>query len=254
VRGPRQSCTAPLYISAPPAVRPFLGSRAASGPEELLDSERELRVVACTSRHRRQQQIQRVTGEAGQTGTRCQQNSDSAEDNKATEQKTEQTALASSPGLVHHSKMGAESYTLPSAFELPTDSSSGPAGPIAVNAPAAKIQDFGTSSKDTSTVDYSSGRMSPSAAGVAGKPRTQRQGKSADQATKDKPEGKDNKSGPTPSYQPVRQELPCDSDSEGVRSVISSVKYPQPRIDRRTSERALLQHHAVRQLELGPVS
>jgi hypothetical protein len=28
------------------------GSRAASGPEELLDSERELRVVACTSRHR----------------------------------------------------------------------------------------------------------------------------------------------------------------------------------------------------------
>ena len=27
------------------------GSRAASGPEELLDSERELRVVACTSRH-----------------------------------------------------------------------------------------------------------------------------------------------------------------------------------------------------------
>jgi hypothetical protein len=28
------------------------GSRAASGPEELLDSERELRVVAFTSRHR----------------------------------------------------------------------------------------------------------------------------------------------------------------------------------------------------------
>ena len=29
------------------------GSRAANGQEELLDSERELRVVACTSRHRR---------------------------------------------------------------------------------------------------------------------------------------------------------------------------------------------------------
>ncbi len=35
-----------------------------------------------------------------------------SEDNKATEQKPEQTAPASSPGLVHHPKMGAESYTL----------------------------------------------------------------------------------------------------------------------------------------------
>jgi hypothetical protein len=74
--------------------------------------------------------------------------------------------------------------------------------------------------------------MSPSAAGVAGKPRTQRPGKSADEVTKDK--GKDKKSGPTPLYQPVRQELPCDSDSEGVRAVIPSVKNPQPRIDHRT--------------------
>jgi len=155
-----------------------------------------------------------------------------AEDNKATEQKTEQTAPASSPGLVHHPKMGAESYTLLSVFESPTDSNSGPAGPIAVNAPAAKIRGFGTSSKDISTADYSRGRMSPSAAGVAGKPRTQRPGKSADEATKDK--GKDNMSGPTPSYQPVRQELPCDSDSEGVRAVISAVNYPQPRTDHRT--------------------
>jgi hypothetical protein len=155
-----------------------------------------------------------------------------AEDNKATEQKTEQTAPASSPGLVHHPKMGAESYTLLSVFESPTDSNSGPAGPIAVNAPAAKIRGFGTSSKDISTADYSRGRMSPSAAGDAGKPRTQRPGKSADEATKDK--GKDNMSGPTPSYQPVRQELPCDSDSEGVRAVISAVKYPQPRTDHRT--------------------
>ena len=155
-----------------------------------------------------------------------------AEDNKPTEQKTEQTAPASSPGLVHHPKMGAESYTLLSVFESPTDSNSGPAGPIAVNAPAAKIRGFGTSSKDISTADYSRGRMSPSAAGVAGKPRTQRPGKSADEATKDK--GKDNMSGPTPSYQPVRQELPCDSDSEGVRAVISAVKYPQPRTDHRT--------------------
>ncbi len=58
-----------------------------------------------------------------------------AEDNKATEQKTEQTApAASSPGLVHHPKMGARSYNLPSVFESQTDSNSGPAGP---NAPAA---------------------------------------------------------------------------------------------------------------------
>jgi hypothetical protein len=156
-----------------------------------------------------------------------------AEDNKATEQRPEQTALASSLGLVHHPNMGAESYTLLSVFESPTDSNSGPAGPIAVNAPAAKIRGFGTSSKDTSTVDYSRGRMSPSAAEIAGKPRTQRPGKSADEATKDK--GKDNKCKPTPSYQPVRQELPCYSDSEGVRAVISSVKYQQPRIDHRTT-------------------
>jgi hypothetical protein len=142
-----------------------------------------------------------------------------AEDNKATEQKTEQTAPASSPGLVHHPKMGARSYTLPSVFEQPTDSNSGPAGPIAVNTPAAKIRGFGTSSKSTLTVDHS-GRMIPSAAGVAGKPRTQRPGKSADEATKDK--GKDNKPRPTPLYQPVRQELPCFSDSEGVCAVIST--------------------------------
>ncbi len=65
-----------------------------------------------------------------------------AEDNKATEQKTEQTAPASSPGLVHHPKVGARSYTLPSVFEQLTDSNSGPAasGPIAVDGPAAKIR------------------------------------------------------------------------------------------------------------------
>jgi hypothetical protein len=103
-----------------------------------------------------------------------------AEDNKATEQKTEQAAPASSPGLVHHPKMGARSYTLLSVLESPTNSNSGPAGPIAVNAPAAKIWGFRTCSKDTSMVDHSSGRMSLSAAGVAGKPRTQRPGKSAD--------------------------------------------------------------------------
>ncbi len=34
-----------------------------------------------------------------------------AENNKGTEQKTEQTAPASSPELVHHPKMGARSYT-----------------------------------------------------------------------------------------------------------------------------------------------
>ncbi len=44
-----------------------------------------------------------------------------AEDNKATEQKSEQTAPASFPGLVHHPKMGAASYTPPSGFESPTE-------------------------------------------------------------------------------------------------------------------------------------
>ena len=70
-----------------------------------------------------------------------------AEDDKATEQKTEQTAPASSPGLVHHPKMGAQSYTLLSVFESPTDSNSGPAGPIAVNAPAAKIRGSGLAAR-----------------------------------------------------------------------------------------------------------
>jgi hypothetical protein len=42
-----------------------------------------------------------------------------AEDNKATEQKTERTAPAFFPGLVHHPKMGAKSYTLLSVFESP---------------------------------------------------------------------------------------------------------------------------------------
>ncbi len=72
-----------------------------------------------------------------------------AEDNKATEQKTGQTAPASSPGFVHHPKMGAKSYTLLSVFESPTDSNSGPgpAGPIAVNAPAAKIRGSGLAAR-----------------------------------------------------------------------------------------------------------
>ncbi len=70
-----------------------------------------------------------------------------AEDNKATEQRTEQTALASSLALVHHPNMGAESYTLLSVSESPTDSNSGPAGPIAVNAPAAKIRGLGPAAR-----------------------------------------------------------------------------------------------------------
>jgi hypothetical protein len=36
-----------------------------------------------------------------------------AEDNDATEQKTEQMALGSFPGLAHHPKMGASSYIPP---------------------------------------------------------------------------------------------------------------------------------------------
>ena len=39
--------------AAPPAARPFLGSRAAHGPEELLDPERETTRRRMTPRHRR---------------------------------------------------------------------------------------------------------------------------------------------------------------------------------------------------------
>jgi hypothetical protein len=41
-----------MHISAPPAARPFGDRGPQAGREELLDSERELRVVACTSQHR----------------------------------------------------------------------------------------------------------------------------------------------------------------------------------------------------------
>ncbi len=93
-----------------------------------------------------------------------------AEDNEATEHKTEQMALGSFPGLAHHPKMRASNYILPRVFEPPSDSKLGPTGTIAVNDPAAKLR--GTSSKGTSkTSDCHSGRMRPSAAGVAGKPQ-----------------------------------------------------------------------------------
>ena len=70
--------------------------------------------------------------------------------------------------------------------------------------------------------------MSPFVAGVAGKPRIQRPGKFADTATKDK--AKDKEPRQAPSYLPVRQELPFDSDSEGASATIASVrKHPQPR-------------------------
>ncbi len=71
--------------------------------------------------------------------------------------------------------------------------------------------------------------MSPSAAGVTGKPRIQRPGKFTFEATKGK--GKDNKSWLASSYLPVRQELPLDSDSEGACAVIASVEHLQPQID-----------------------
>jgi hypothetical protein len=154
-----------------------------------------------------------------------------AEDNKVTEQKTEQTAPASSPGLVHHPKMGTRSYTplgvlnrRPTATQAPLDLLQS-----TLLQPRSGVSGLAAMTPRLLT---GSGRISTSAAGVAGKPRTQRPGKSADEATKDK--GKDNKPRQTPLYQPVFQELPCDSDSEGVRTVISSVKYPQPRIDHRT--------------------
>jgi hypothetical protein len=63
------------------------------------------------------------------------------EDNEATEQKTELMALGSSPGLAHHPKMGVISFVLPRVFEL-SDSKLGPAGPIAVSDPAAKLREL----------------------------------------------------------------------------------------------------------------
>jgi hypothetical protein len=129
------------------------------------------------------------------------------------------------------SGLGSCGYILPRFFEPQSDSKLGPSGPIAVNDPAAKLR--GTSSKGTpKTADLRRGRMSPSAAGVACKPRNQRPGKFTCEATKGK--GKDDKSWPAPSYLPVRQVLPFDSDSEGARAVIASVEHPQPRIDHLT--------------------
>jgi hypothetical protein len=69
--------------------------------------------------------------------------------------------------------------------------------------------------------------MSPSAAGVAGKPRIQRPGKLTFEETKGK--GKDDTSWPAPSYLPV-QKPPFDSDSEGACTVIALVQNLQLRI------------------------
>ena len=57
--------------------------------------------------------------------------------------------------------------------------------------------------------------------------RLQRPREFADTATKDK--AKDKEPRPAPSYLPVRQELPFDSDSEGASATIAWVrKHPQP--------------------------
>ena len=101
-------------------------------------------------------------------------------DNEASEKKAEQLALDSSSELTHYPKMGAYSYTLPSVFEPQSDSKLGTEGgsaePIAVNPLAVKQR--GTSSKSTS--DLCRGCTSPFVAEVAGKPRIQRPGESAD--------------------------------------------------------------------------
>jgi hypothetical protein len=62
----------PHISAAPPAARPggLWGSRAASGPEELLDSERELRVVACTFWHRRRPRGETILGSRAASGPR----------------------------------------------------------------------------------------------------------------------------------------------------------------------------------------
>ena len=150
------------------------------------------------------------------------------EDNEASEKKAEQLALDSSSGLAHLSRMGAYNYTLPSVFEPPSDSKSGqegdPAVPIPVNTPS--VEPRGTSRKSTS--DLCRGCTSPFVAGVAGKPRIQRLREFADTATKGK--AKDKEPRPAPSYLPVRQELPSDSDSEAASATIASVrKHPPPR-------------------------
>jgi hypothetical protein len=67
--------------------------------------------------------------------------------------------------------------------------------------------------------------------GVAGKPRFQRPGKFTCEAIKGK--GKDDTFWPAPLYQPVHQELPFDSDSEGAPTVITPVEHQQQQIDPR---------------------
>jgi hypothetical protein len=166
------------------------------------------------------------------------------EDYEAAEKKAEQLAPDSSPGFAHHPKMGAYSYTPLSGFEPPSDIKPGPepgpegdpAGPIAVNTCA--VEPLGTSSKSTS--DPCSGCTSPFVAGVAGKPRIQRPREFAVAATKDK--AKDKEPRTAPSYLPVRQELPFDSDSKGASATIASVrKHPPPR----TNHQPMIAHYRI---------
>jgi len=162
------------------------------------------------------------------------------EDYEVAEKKAEQLAPDSSPGLAHHPKMGAYSFTPLSVFEPPSDIKPGPegdpTGPIAVNTRA--VEPRGTSSKSTS--DPCHGCTSPFVAGVAGKPRIQRPREFAVAATKDKAKDKEPRTAPL--HLPVRQELPFDSDSEGASATIASVrKHPPPR----TNYQPMIAHYRI---------
>ena len=162
------------------------------------------------------------------------------EDYEVAEKKAEQLAPDPSPGLAHHPKMGAYSFTPLSVFEPPSDIKPGPegdpAGPIAVNTRA--VEPRGTSSKSTS--DPCHGCTSPFVAGVAGKPRIQRPREFAVAATKDKAKDKEPRTAPL--HLPVRQELTFDSDSEGASATIASVrKHPPPQ----TNYQPMIAHYRI---------
>jgi hypothetical protein len=80
----------------------------------------------------------------------------------------------------------------------------------------------------------------PFVTGAAGKPRTQRPRGFANIATKDK--AKDKEPRPAPSYLPVRQVQPFNSDSEGASATIALVRKHPPE---RTNYWLMIVHYLI---------
>ncbi len=93
-----------------------------------------------------------------------------------------------------------------------------------------------------STSDLCHRCTSPFVTGVAGKPRIQRPRGFTDTATKDKAKDKEPSLRQGPSYLPVLQEQPFDSDSKGASATIALVRKHQ---QQRTNYLPMIAHYRI---------